>query len=726
MIEKIKITSGVYWIAIKEADIYILCGCPADCVKHMIKIGLIRTVEKNGVTFETGPNVILLADVLVQKGHFSNLAEFPVLQMLYKQGMILPNHPNNTGVKPLLIGTEKQIHAQMEYIYRGNYGLTSEEEIVATGVPVKQAKKMMRLKLKFAFGKIRKTEELLDHLVIEDKFIEIRNDVFVKRIDLNKYEFKYKEDTIIADMNLYQNESYIPPYELGFYQTKREYFSVVHSGEGDGWDPNRPCMASILFFQGKIYLLDAGPNIMTSLMSLGINANEIEGIFHTHSHDDHFCGLTALIRADHRLKYFSSPLIRASVSQKLAALMSWEEDKFDRFFEVHDLELNKWNNIDGLEVLPTFSPHPVEAHIFIFRSLWEGGYRTYGHFADIASLDTLQGMITDDPTAPGISQEFFNKIKSEYLSQLNLKKVDAGGGMIHGEAEDFREDKSDKVILCHQSTKLTVKQKQIGSSSPFGTNDVLIPSKQDYGMRYAARLLRNYFPNIPFSELNILLNCDLIAINAGTLMIKEGDINDYLYLTLTGMVESIQTGSGDPQILSAGSIIGEFSGVMQVPSMETYYAESYITALKIPSDLYHNFVERNGLYHEIETFMDNRIFLQTTWLFGELISYPILNKIAQAMVLKLYNAKEQLQTEKKLQLLILAKGEVIIKINDKPAKTLKPGDFIGEETVLYGQHGEYEIYTSTKCKIYHIPCDILTDIPVIQWKLMEYLEKRFS
>ena len=52
------------------------------------------------------------------------------------------------------------------------------------------------------------------------------------------------------------------PYTLGFNHIKREYFAVIHGGEGDGWNVNRPCMSSILMFQGKIYLIDAGPNVL--------------------------------------------------------------------------------------------------------------------------------------------------------------------------------------------------------------------------------------------------------------------------------------------------------------------------------------------------------------------------------------------------------------------------------------------------------------------------------
>ena len=123
---KIKVANGVYWLEVPEAQLYVLCGCPADSVKFLMKRGLIVTREKNGIAYETGPNAIVLSDVLVQNGSFANLAEFPVLQMLYRQGMILPNHPNNTGAKPVLIGSREQVHAQMEYIFRGNYGLLSE------------------------------------------------------------------------------------------------------------------------------------------------------------------------------------------------------------------------------------------------------------------------------------------------------------------------------------------------------------------------------------------------------------------------------------------------------------------------------------------------------------------------------------------------------------------------------------------------------------------------
>ncbi len=193
-IQKINIISGVYWVEIPKIDLYILCGCPADIVKHLMKRGQIASTEIQGVTCETGPNVVLLSDILIQNGTLSNLSEFPVLQMLYRQGMLLPNHPNNTGLKPLLMGSETQVKRQVEYIFRGNYGLISEEELMEAGATAEEAQWMMSLKLRFAFGKILPTERLLDGLVIADKEVEIRSGAYISRLRANVFSIRYEDE----------------------------------------------------------------------------------------------------------------------------------------------------------------------------------------------------------------------------------------------------------------------------------------------------------------------------------------------------------------------------------------------------------------------------------------------------------------------------------------------------------------------------------------------------
>ena len=270
---KINVATGIYYVDAPEADVRVLCACPADSVKQLSKRGLIVVEEQGGKTFETGPNAILLSDVPVQNGRLANLAEFPVLQMLYRQGMLLPGHPNNTGRKPLLIGSSQQVKAQMRYIHRGNYGLVREDEFAECGLSPAEIREMLRLKSRLSFGKILPTEQLVDGLIIGTEPRQVRNGLFIRRVSLNVFEFRYGAEAVTVDLNLGFQETYAAPYPLGYHEVGRDYFAVVHSGNADGWDASSPCMSSLLVFQGRMYLIDAGPNIEHILQALGIGVS---------------------------------------------------------------------------------------------------------------------------------------------------------------------------------------------------------------------------------------------------------------------------------------------------------------------------------------------------------------------------------------------------------------------------------------------------------------------
>jgi hemerythrin len=721
--KKIKVTTGVYWVEFPAAKLYVLCGCPADSVKHLMKRGLIIPVEKNGVVFETGPNTILLSDVSLQQEQFSNLAEFPVLQMLYRQGLILPNHPNNTGEKPLIVGSEDQIRAQVEYIYRGNYGLISTEEIMQAGISEDAAYDMMRLKCRFAFGNIHKTEELIETRIVRDEAVELRNGVFIRRKGINIYEFKYEGETITVDINLTGKEEYEAPYQLGYHEIRREYFSVIHSGEGDGWDINRPCMASILTFQGKIYLIDAGPNITYSLRALGIGVNEIEGVFNTHAHDDHFNGLPILMRADHKIKYFATPLVSSSVMKKLSSLLTMKEEVFSNYFDIQPLALDVWNNIEGLEVKPVLSPHPLETSIFFFRTLWEDGYKTYAHLADITSFNVLEDMVTDEPSGNGISRKYCDRNKNIYLTPADLKKIDIGGGLIHGNAEDFREDTTQRILLSHTALELTNTQKEIGGSAVFGMADVLISSDQDYTKSIAFMNLQTFFPEVPKHELRMLLNCPVETFNPGTIMIGQGIINEYIFLILSGEAEFIVSEHDIWNRLASGFIAGELSGILGLASTGTYRTLSFVKTLKIPCELYSKFLQRNNLFNDLKENIDKRILLQNSWLFGEMLSSRIKSGIAEQMECFSYSAGVKLPVVPD-NLYLLKNGEVEIYSGGKTIETIGSGGFFGADLILFEAAQQLEARATKTSEIYHIQWEFLQDIPIVRWKLLATHKKR--
>ena len=723
-LRKIDVAAGIFWVEVADADVYVLCGSPADAVKHLMRRGLVVEVERDGIKYETGPNCILLSDTSIQGGHFNNLAEFPILQMLYRQGMILPNHPNNNGQKPLLIGVPDQMVSQLEYIHRGNYGLISEEELIVAGVDANDAAEMMALKKKFSFGKIKRPEELIDTFSVENQPKEIRNGVYIQRRGLNQYEFTYEGESISVDLNLKKTEVFESPYRLSHHDIRRSFFSVIHSGEGDGWDTNRPCMSSVISYQGRIYLIDAGPNLLEVLNGLGINVNEIEGIFHTHSHDDHFAGLTTLMRSDHRIKYFATPLVRESVTKKFCALVNIPEDDFQTYFNIQDLKFDRWSNIDGLEVKPVFSPHPVETSIFFFRGLGDEGYKTYGHLADIASFDVLDSMANDDANGNGISKELVERTKEAYLTPVDVKKIDIGGGLIHGQAKDFATDKSKKLILCHIDRDFTQQEKVIGEGAPYGTIDELIPTYQDYVRRSAYEFVINHFSQIPEFELRTLLNRPVKTFNPESTLLRAGDMPEQIYLVLTGNVEFVDSRYNLEGDLMAGSFLGELPGLEQRPSFRTYRAKSFVKALSFPAHLYIDLIQKHGLMQEISELVQRRYFLQRTRLFGDSISSPVQERLANGMAERIIEKGTVLDKDNIRSLIIVKSGSLHRLREGQVTDTLGIGDPIGVALAMGQPRGKTSFVANSSVEIFEIPVMAINNIPTVRWKIFEEYRRR--
>lgn len=716
------VAPGLYWVSIPEADLHIQCGCFEDSVKHLIRRGLITSFTENGTSWETGPNAILLSDVMLQGGHFSNLAEFPVLQMLYRQGMGIPGHPNNRGIKPLLIGSSKQIRAQLEYIYRGNYGLISIDELCETGLSREEAELVWHLKMEFAHGKIAPSDSLLDSIVIGENETEIRAGVTIRRDDINQFTISYKGESTSVTLNIPRDQRYPAPYPLGFHDFRREYFGVVHSGQGDGWDINRSCMSSILVYKGKLYLIDAGPNIAYSLIALGIGISEIEGIFHTHCHDDHFAGLPTLILSDHRIKYYAAPFVRTSVFKKISALLSLPEADFFDFFEVHDLQEGVWNDIDGLEVKPQLSPHPVETTTFRFRTLGEDRFYSYAHLTDITSCDNV---LAQQGKSEHIPAGHLQKVIDGYLAPADLKKIDIGTNIVHGRATDFKDDRSNRLILGHTSAPLNSYQKEIGSSAPFGIFDVLIERRSDFLSDNARNYLSDYLVGIEEEELEELLNNDVVEFKPGTIILKRGTSTDFLYLLLTGITEMIDAPAGFCKNFSAGALIGESYADGDRLSGTTYRTISFVYALKIPAADFYRFVKEHQVLGSLQQLHRRKEFLLHTWLLGEALSPRVQTGICEHLVPFEFTETGQLiDLNDNDFIYLIEQGCLAREYQGRVVEELERGDFFGEDLAVFGSSYRSDLRVQKPLSGYKLHSEHIRDIPVIRWKLLEMHQKR--
>ena len=723
LICKVNISPGVFMVDIAAANLRVLCGCPPDCVKHLIKAGVIHSVETNGVVHETGPNAILLSDFILQKESFANMAEFPVLQMLYRQGMLIPGHPNNTGIKPLLIGNQQQIDAQLNYIYRGNYGLISPEEMLEAGARPEDVDELMSIKLKFAFGRISDSKEFLDTLIVHQGPQNIRNGVTIERLFNNLFEFQYQGERVQVNLNLKEGEKYLPPVSLESHAIDLADFAVIHSGEGDGWDIHRTAMSSIILYQGQIYLIDAGPSVMSVLRALGIGLNEIAGLFHTHSHDDHFAGLPDLIRSDRRLKYYATPLVKASVIQKLCALMSIDESELNHYLDFQDLQTNAWNDINGLEVKPVISPHPVETTIFQFRTLTSSGLKSYTHLADIASLGLIDELIHEKDGASNFS--LCQEAKSAYLEAADVKKIDIGGGLIHGVATDFSADQSAKMILAHTALPLTLEEKCIGENVLFASVDVLVPAQKNYELALATQYLGELYPQLASQDLERLLSNPIVRFSPEECLLPIGVEQESIYLILRGYVELSDAQDKIKATFSAGTVAGELAALLNKSAFYNHIATSHVSALKIPAKLYREIVDKNNLYPDIADTQEKRLFLLSSWLFEDGISYATLNRLVNSLERVELSKGSQLDLAKRQSIYLVQKGAVDIYSGEHFLKSVGPYQFFGEESIFAEGSADHALISQdTTC--YRLDASYLAKIPVCRWKLLQILRRDSS
>lgn len=708
-IEFKKISPGLIWVAVPSRSIYIQCGCPADSVKHLIQNGQIR--EENGR--ELGPNAILLSDLSIQNGQLSNMAEFSVLQMFYRQGMAVPNHPGYTGAKPILIGHPEPLVAQLEYIFRGNYGLT-EEELRETASSPEEAELHMKIKLNFAFGRIKPVQELIQPIPLLDCETEIGNGVFIKRISVNVFEFRCEKERLRIDLNLQAGESYQSTYKYRYQAISPEFFSVIHSGEGDGWDVNNPSMASIICYGPDIYLIDAGPYISHTLRSFGLSLNSVKGIFQTHAHDDHFAGLTELMLGDRKIEYYAPPLVRRSVELKLRALLNIDMPVLESFFAVQDFSAETWNNVDGLEVFPSISPHPVETYFLKFRAMSSEGYKSYHHLADISSFEILKGMLGS------ISPEIHERIRNSYLETANLKKIDVGGGLIHGQANDFRDDKSTKIVFSHSTKKLTMTQQIFGSQALLGQMDHLIKGVYDYRHEMAARSLHHHFPTVPFGGFYDLLNQEILRLEPGMSLATLSSSKRDVFLLLKGIVSSLTTPSFSDLEYKAGYFINDEPDC----KLEVLRTRSWVEILKIPEKVFQAFLARNNLQESFTLNIERRRQLEDSILFSPIRYSPLLNKIARSLEPFTIQKGQVVKNFVGHHVFLLDQGSMKLFTGDY-TEELGPGNFCYEDNVLLKNSSLHlQLQALEDSSGFLVPYTMIKDIPAVEWKLVEAYKRR--
>ncbi len=717
------ISNGVSWVEIKEANLYLCCGCPADTVKHLRKSGCINDVEIEGIMSQDGPNAILLSDTLIQNGQIANLAEFPILQMLYMQGMNLVNHPNYKKSKPILIGYEDQIISQLDYASVGNHGLTSIDEIMETGVSLENANKMIATKLHFSSGEMKHLHDLIATCTVGDSKVEVINGVYIHRIGINIFKISYKDESVTVDLNLKQHEHFLAPYKLPFKNITSDLFSITHTGEGNGWDKNRPCMASVIHFREKIYLIDAGPNILNNLSYLGIGLSEIDGIFLSHIHDDHFAGITELINVERKLNLYTTKLVRRTAEKKLKALMNSKIDLIDVAFNCIDLEFDSWNDVDGMEVKPIFSPHTVETNIFNFRIFDGKEFKTYTHLADAINFDVYKAIVGASPEL--FSTKDISRLEKIYLSKVNLKKIDIGGGFVHGHLADYENDNSDVLVVAHTTAPVETKKEKI-INVEFGDAHSLIQNEEfSFLKTKSINFIRQYFNTVEEDEIEFFAQQKIKSYDPNQLIIAEDDKQNKLLLILSGLV-FFEDDEGNKQTIDSGNVIGFSKRYFRYELPKLYKALSHVNCLEFDEEFINKFIKKNSLVDIFNERISTNTILRKSRLVGGILSNSVYNRIS--INSETLTVDEEGLSEEYLlsNISIIIKGNVKIRYSKGYHVSVKEGDHFGGSNLLNAYRRKQNFIFSGKVKVLSIPVAQIEKVPQLLWRLLELEQTRYQ
>jgi len=436
----------------------------------------------------------------------------------------------------------------------------------------------------------------------------------------------------------------------------------------------------------------------------------------THNHDDHFAGLADLTKSSRKLKFFSSKLVRVTIQKKFSSLLGLDDRVFNYFFDCVDLELDTWNNLDGLSVKPGLSPHPVETNVFHFKASQDGEEKLYTHLADTISIADLANFKKKKYDGI-ISEKELDDIRENYLVKADLKKVDIGGGAIHGERSDYQVDRSLKIVFSHTRFPSVKYQQKETQTSSFGIQDILFEGSQtEYLMEIFHGILDDNFPGFKRSVADKLFNGSQLRFLRRNETIQV-DGNHVCFILNGNVVES--NVSFEQRILfDRGHILGLFE-----------FFDHSLGAFNVNTSFANLLVCDRTSFQKVAPLLSAwQLLLQKT---------SIINMIAKSKVFEHFSCSNVIfnlarHTEEIIfeddtilresdlkDLYIFHFGEVSCKIDKLTIFNLEEGDFFGGNNLIDYLNKRVEFSVSSGSRFYKIPFKVFKHVPLVLWMIYQ-------
>lgn len=209
-------------------------------------------------------------------------------------------------------------------------------------------------------------------------------------------------------------------------------------GSGDAFGSGGRLQTCIMVTssQHKI-LLDCGTTVLIGMRKYKINPNDIEMIFISHLHGDHFGGLPYFILEAKKLSKRTAPLIiagPAGIKQRVEQAMEIlfpgsTPDQTDFDLKFIELKPDNLHVLEGVNVIPYLGEHPSGAPTLILRLLLDNKVLAFSGDTELTSNLIKAGQQADLFITEASSYEQKIKYHIDYKTlmkhkdEINAKRI---------------------------------------------------------------------------------------------------------------------------------------------------------------------------------------------------------------------------------------------------------------------------------------------------------------
>ncbi len=227
-------------------------------------------------------------------------------------------------------------------------------------------------------------------------------------------------------------------------------FTIRCLGASEGFDPTQPANGFLFHFNGKWILWDCPAYLNQHLEKIGLPFEKIDGVFISHVHEDHL-DIMETVGWKKKADIYTSPEIFHCMILKLMTILDCSYNKAASFYNFHPVYANKPFDLFGATMEVFYSSHAIPALGMRLNVPHKDKSSKLFFSGDNLAKRMVQKLAEANVYSKARHHEVENFVDDQ--SNYDLLFVDAGGGPIHGDAEDFA-DSTQNIIYMHTGKKI--------------------------------------------------------------------------------------------------------------------------------------------------------------------------------------------------------------------------------------------------------------------------------